>query len=76
MTMKHKFFALSVLALSLSLTSCLDETPKDQLPEQNIYDSANSLYVNAVASLYNYTVHTRRAKACRAHAAAYTTTTH
>ena len=54
MTMKHKFFALSVLALSLSLTSCLDETPKDQLPEQNIYDSANSLYINAVASLYNY----------------------
>ena len=52
--MKHKFFALSVLALSLSLTSCLDETPKDQVPEQNTYDSANSLYVNAVASLYNY----------------------
>ena len=47
------FFA-SLAALSLSLTSCLDETPKDQLPEQNIYDSANSLYVNAVASLYNY----------------------
>ena len=52
--MKHKFFALSVLALSLSLTSCLDETPKDQIPETEIYDSANSLYVNAVASLYNY----------------------
>ena len=52
--MKHRFFALSVLALSLSLTSCLDETPKDQLPETEIYDSANSLYVNAVASLYNY----------------------
>lgn len=54
MTMKHKFLAFSVLALLLSLTSCLDETPKDQIPEQNIYDSANSLYVNAVASLYNY----------------------
>lgn len=52
--MKHRFFALSVLALSLSLTSCLDETPKDQLPETEIYDSANSLYINAVASLYNY----------------------
>ena len=52
--MKHRFFALSVLALSLSLTSCLDETPKDQIPETEIYDSANSLYVNAVASLYNY----------------------
>ncbi|WP_419558060.1 RagB/SusD family nutrient uptake outer membrane protein [Prevotella sp.] len=52
--MKHRFFALSVLALSLSLTSCLNETPKDQIPETEIYDSANSLYVNAVASLYNY----------------------
>lgn len=52
--MKHRFFALSVLAMSLSLTSCLDETPKDQIPETEIYDSANSLYVNAVASLYNY----------------------
>lgn len=52
--MKHRFFALSVLALSLSLTSCLDETPKDQIPETEIYDSANSLYVNAVASIYNY----------------------
>ena len=52
--MKHRFFALSVLALSLSLTSCLDETPKDQIPETEIYGSANSLYVNAVASLYNY----------------------
>ena len=52
--MKHRFFALSVLALSLSLMSCLDETPKDQIPETEIYDSANSLYVNAVASLYNY----------------------
>ncbi len=52
--MKYRFFALSVLALSLSLTSCLDETPKDQIPETEIYDSANSLYVNAVASLYNY----------------------
>ena len=52
--MKHRFFALLVLALSLSLTSCLNETPKDQIPETEIYDSANSLYVNAVASLYNY----------------------
>lgn len=52
--MKHRFFALSVLALSLSLMSCLDETPKDQIPETEIFDSANSLYVNAVASLYNY----------------------
>lgn len=52
--MNKKIFALSLLVLSLSFTSCLDETPKDQIPESEIYDSANSLYVNAVASLYNY----------------------
>ena len=52
--MKYRFLALSILALSLSMTSCLDETPKDQIPESEIYDSANNLYVNAVASLYNY----------------------
>ncbi|MDY3968981.1 MAG: RagB/SusD family nutrient uptake outer membrane protein [Prevotella sp.] len=54
MTMNKKIFALPLLAISLSFTSCLDETPKDQIPESEIYDSANSLYVNAVASLYNY----------------------
>ena len=54
MTMNKKIFALPLLVLSLSFTSCLDETPKDQIPESEIYDSANSLYVNAVASLYNY----------------------
>ena len=52
--MNKKIFALPLLVLSLSFTSCLNETPKDQIPESEIYDSANSLYVNAVASLYNY----------------------
>ena len=52
--MNKKIFALPLLAISLSFTSCLDETPKDQIPESEIYDSANSLYVNVVASLYNY----------------------
>lgn len=52
--MNKKIFALPLFVLSLSFTSCLDETPKDQIPESEIYDSANSLYVNAVASLYNY----------------------
>ena len=52
--MNKKIFALPLLAISLSFTSCLDETPKDQIPESEIYDSANSLYVNAVTSLYNY----------------------
>ncbi len=47
----HKILILFAL---LALTSCLDEHPKDQLDESQIYDSAQNIYVNAVASLYNY----------------------
>lgn len=36
------------------MTSCLDEHPKDQLDENAIYGSASDIYINAVASLYNY----------------------
>ena len=50
----NKRFLFLYIVLAFSLSSCLDETPKDQIPEKEIYDSANSLYVNAVASLYNY----------------------
>lgn len=49
----NKMF-LPLIAFSLSLASCLDESPKDQIPESGIYDTPSSLYVNAVASLYNY----------------------
>lgn len=38
----------------IALSSCLDENPKDQLDEDAIYNSATDIYVNAVASLYNY----------------------
>ena len=36
------------------LTACLDETPKGQLDEKQAYATASALYINAVASLYNY----------------------
>lgn len=36
------------------LTACLDETPKGQLDEKQAYTTATALYINAVASLYNY----------------------
>ncbi|WP_315578706.1 RagB/SusD family nutrient uptake outer membrane protein [Hoylesella oralis] len=49
--MKH--FAVIILVL-LSLTSCLDEHPRDQIPEAEAYTSAKSLYINAVSTLYNY----------------------
>ncbi len=37
------------------LTSCLNETLKDQVDFDDIYTDATSIYTNAVASLYNYT---------------------
>lgn len=39
---------------ALTLTSCLDETPKGQLDEDKAYSTASALYINGVASLYNY----------------------
>lgn len=51
--MKRYRFLFLLLA-ALSMTSCLDEHPKDQLDEDTIYGSASDIYINAVASLYNY----------------------
>jgi hypothetical protein len=43
-----------ILLASLTLVSCLDENPKSQLPEDEAYTSASNLYINTVATLYNY----------------------
>ena len=51
--MKRYRFLFLLLA-ALSMTSCLDEHPKDQLDEDAIYGSASDIYINAVASFYNY----------------------
>ena len=40
--------------LMLCFSSCLDENPKDQLDQEAIYNNADNIYKNAVASLYNY----------------------
>ena len=48
-----KQFAFMILAFA-GLTSCLNENPRDQIPETEAYTSAKSLYINAVATLYNY----------------------
>ena len=39
--------------LMLCFSSCLDEHPKDQLDQEAIYNNADNIYKNAVASLYN-----------------------
>lgn len=51
--MKRYRFLFLLLA-ALFMTSCLDEHLKDQLDEDAIYGSASDIYINAVASLYNY----------------------
>lgn len=43
-----------LLLLLLCLTACQVEDPKSYLKEDDAYTDAKSLYVNAVASLYNY----------------------
>ena len=40
--------------LMLCFSNCLDEHPKDQLDQESIYNNADNIYKNAVASLYNY----------------------
>lgn len=32
----------------------LDEAPRDQLPEEDAYDTPANIYLNTVATLYNY----------------------
>ena len=38
----------------MTLTGCLDENARDSLDESQVYTSAKAVYVNAVATLYNY----------------------
>ena len=52
--MKRNTILLSMAISIFAMTSCLDEHPKDQLEEDKIYTTASDIYVNAVASLYNY----------------------
>ena len=40
--------------MTLCFCGCLDEHPKDQLDQEAIYNNADNIYKNAVASLYNY----------------------
>ncbi|MBQ1701851.1 MAG: hypothetical protein II023_08290, partial [Prevotella sp.] len=43
-----------MLLFLLCLTACDVEDPKSYLSEENAYADAKSLYVNTVATLYNY----------------------
>lgn len=54
--MKHTIIlAMASLAMLASCNNFLDEDPKDQIPVDKAYTDASSIYLNAVANLYNYT---------------------
>ena len=42
------------MLLAISLTACLDEHPNDRVDEDALYSTPQNIYINAVASLYNY----------------------
>ena len=52
--MKKYISILAVALTAVMTTACLSEDPRDQLYEDDIYNSANNIYINAVAVLYNY----------------------
>lgn len=52
--MKKIFCYILTIPLTLCVCGCLDEHPKDQLDQEAIYNNADNIYKNAVASLYNY----------------------
>lgn len=52
-----KLILLSCILCGFALLSCskfLEENPRDQIPEEDAYDNATSVYLNTVATLYNY----------------------
>ena len=49
-----KYRNVLYIVIMVLMNSCLNENIKDQLYEEDIYNSANNIYINAVAVLYNY----------------------
>lgn len=52
-----KLVLLSYILCGLTFLSCskfLEENPRDQISEEEAYDNATSVYLNTVATLYNY----------------------
>ena len=46
----RKYINIFVVALATVMTtSCLEEEPRDQLYEDEIYSNADNIYINAVA---------------------------
>ena len=71
----NKWFKIFYIFLVLSLSSCLDETPKDQMPESVFTTLLTACMSTPLLRSTIMWEHMRRARAYKAHAVAYTTTT-
>ncbi len=49
-----KYSTLTCLFILLPVSCSLNENPHDQIPQEGAYTSATTLYLNTVATLYNY----------------------
>lgn len=52
--MKNKIIPIVFIVLCFSCNNFLDEKPKDQIPEEEAYNTLDDLYLNAVATLYSH----------------------
>lgn len=48
-----RYINILMVALATMMTSCLTEDPRDQLYEEDIYNNANNIYINAVYNPQN-----------------------
>lgn len=54
MSIQRLLYCFALAASLFSLSSCVDEDTKGLLPEEEAYNSSTNLYINTVATLYNY----------------------
>lgn len=52
--LRYYLLKAACLLACVTLTSCLEESPRDQIEKEKAYDTAENVYINAVATLYNY----------------------
>lgn len=53
-TLSYHLLTAACLLAGFTLTGCLEESPRDQIEQEKAYDTAENLYINAVATLYNH----------------------
>ena len=71
-----RYINILMVALATMMTSCLTEDPRDQLYEEDIYNNANNIYINAVAVLSITLVAVQTVRVYRGPVVGFMTITH